>query len=117
DDRRKSLRRQGLGWRPDQMRRTLLEQEVLRVSAATFAAVGGDVDRYKALSGGIVAATFVSSEYLPVSPPGIKILVAGRDVIPNFMRLFLNITRQTHASRGDGAAEFLAAELEGVAYF
>src|SRR5262249_20339654 len=72
--------------------------------------------RYKALTAGIVDATIVSSEYLPVSPPGIKILVAGRDVLPNFMRLCLNITAKTIAARRDDAVKFLAAEIEGIGY-
>ena len=101
---------------PDNMMRTLLEKYGIPVTAVTFAAVGGDVDRYKALTAGIVDATIVSSEYLPVSPPGIKILVAGRDVIPNFMRLCLNIAGKTIAARRDDAIGFLAAEIEGLRY-
>jgi len=116
DLRGKSIATSAPGSLPDNMMRTLLEKEGIPVSAVTFAAVGGDIDRYKALTGGIVDATIVSSEYLPVSPPGIKILVAGRDVIPNFMRLCLNITGKTIASRRDDAAKFLAAEIEGIAY-
>jgi len=112
----KSIATSAPGSLPDNMMRTLLEKEGIPVSAVTFAAVGGDIDRYKALTAGIVDATIVSSEYLPVSPPGIKILVAGRDVIPNFMRLCLNITGKTIAARRDDAAKFLAAEIEGIAY-
>jgi NitT/TauT family transport system substrate-binding protein len=101
---------------PDNMMRTILEQNKIPVSGVKFAAVGGDIDRYKALTAGIVDATIVSSEYLPVSPPGIKILVAGRDVLPNFMRLCLNITGKTIAARRDDAIRFLATEIEGLRY-
>jgi NitT/TauT family transport system substrate-binding protein len=58
----------------------------------------------------------VSSEYLPISPPGIKILLSGREVVPNFMRLCLNITGKTIAARRDDAIGFLAAEIEGLRY-
>ena len=112
----KSIATSAPGSLPDNMMRTLLEKYGIPESAVKFAAVGGDVDRYKALTAGIVDATIVSSEYLPVSPAGIKILVAGRDVIPNFMRLCLNISGKTIAARRDDAIAFLAAEIEGLRY-
>jgi NitT/TauT family transport system substrate-binding protein len=112
----KSVATSAPGSLPDNMMRTLLEKYGIPESAVKFAAVGGDVDRYKALTAGIVDATIVSSEYLPVSPAGIKILVAGRDVIPNFMRLCLNIPGKTIAARRDDAIAFLAAEIEGLRY-
>jgi NitT/TauT family transport system substrate-binding protein len=112
----KSIATSAPGSLPDNMMRTLLEKYGIPVSAVKFAAVGGDNDRYKALTAGIVDATVVSSEYLPVSPPGIKILVAGRDVIPNFMRLCLNMSGKTIAARRNDAIAFLAAEIEGLRY-
>jgi NitT/TauT family transport system substrate-binding protein len=101
---------------PDNMMRTILEQNKLAPSDVKFAAVGGDIDRYKALTAGIVDATIVSSEYLPISPAGIKILVAGRDALPNFMRLCLNLTGKTIAARRDDSIKFLATEIEGLRY-
>ncbi len=101
---------------PDNMMRTLLEKYGIPLSAVTFTAVGGDAERYKALISNIVDATIVSSEYLPVSPKGVRILVAGRDVIPNFMRLCLNLTGKTIAARHADAVGFLAAEIEGLTY-
>jgi NitT/TauT family transport system substrate-binding protein len=116
DLRGKSIATSAPGSLPDNMMRTLLEKYGIPESAVSFAAVGGDVDRYKALTAGIVDATVVSSEYLPVSPAGIKILVAGRDVIPNFMRLCLNMSSKTITARRDDAIGFLAAEIEGLRY-
>jgi NitT/TauT family transport system substrate-binding protein len=112
----KSVATSAPGSLPDNMMRTLLEKYGMSPNDVTFAAVGGDNDRYKALIGGIVDATIVSSEYLPISPPGIKILVAGRDVIPNFMRLCLNMSGKTIAERRDDAIGFLAGEIEGLRY-
>jgi NitT/TauT family transport system substrate-binding protein len=112
----KSIATSAPGSLPDNMMRTLLEKYGIPESTVTFAAVGGDVDRYKALTAGIVDATIVSSEYLPISPAGIKILVAGRDVIPNFMRLCVNMSGKTIAARRDDAIGFLAAEIEGLRY-
>ena len=45
-----------------------------------------------------------------------EILIAGRDVIPNYMRLCFNITGKTIATRRNDAVKFLAAESEGLAY-
>jgi ABC-type nitrate/sulfonate/bicarbonate transport system substrate-binding protein len=112
----KSIATSAPGSLPDNMMRTILEKYGMSPNDVTFAAVGGDNDRYKALTAGIVDATIVSSEYLPISPPGIKILIAGRDVIPNFMRLCLNMSSKTIAARRDDAIGFLAGEIEGLRY-
>jgi NitT/TauT family transport system substrate-binding protein len=101
---------------PDNMMRTLLERYAVPVDAVRTTAVGSDADRYRALTAGIVDATIVSSEYLPISPPGVKILIAGREVIPNFMRLCIDITGKTIAARREDAKRFLAAESEGLSY-
>jgi NitT/TauT family transport system substrate-binding protein len=98
------------------MMRTLLEKNSIPVSAVTLAAVGGDLDRHKALAAGIVDGAVVSSEYLAVSPPGIGILAAARDVLPDFMRLCLNITGKTIGARRDDAVRFLAIQSEGLHY-
>lgn len=112
----KSIATSAPGSLPDNMMRTILEKNGMSPDDVKFAAVGGDNDRYKALTGGIVDATIVSSEYLPISPPGIKILAAGRDVLPDFMRLCLNISGKTIAARRDDAIGFLAGEIEGLRY-
>jgi NitT/TauT family transport system substrate-binding protein len=116
DLRGKTIATSAPGSLPDNMMRTLLGKYGIPLSAVTFTAVGSDADRYRALTAGIVDATIVSSEYLPVSPAGIKILVAGRDVIPNYMRLCLNMTGKTIARRHDDAVKFLAAQIEGLRY-
>ena len=48
-----------------------------------IASLGGDLDRYKALTAGVVDAAVISSEYLPIAPPTVRLLLAGREVIPN----------------------------------
>jgi NitT/TauT family transport system substrate-binding protein len=101
---------------PDNIVRTLLERYGISASDVTLTAVGADSERYKALLAGIVDATIISSEYLPLSPPGIKILVAARDIMPNYMRLCLNITAKTLADRRDDTISFLAAQIEGLRY-
>ena len=101
---------------PDNMMRALLGNYGISASAVRFTAIGSDADRYRALTAGIVDATVVSSEYLPIAPPGIKILIAGRDVIPDYMRLCLNVSGKTIAARRADAVKFLAIESEGISY-
>jgi NitT/TauT family transport system substrate-binding protein len=101
---------------PDNIVRTLLEKYGIPLSEVTLTAIGSDADRYRALLANIVDATIVSSEYLPLSPPGIKILVSAREVMPNYMRLCLNITGKNLAARPDDAVKFLAAQIEGLRY-
>jgi NitT/TauT family transport system substrate-binding protein len=116
DLRGKAIATSAPGSLPDNLMRTLLEKYSIPVSAVKFTAVGGDSERYKALVAGIVDAAIVSSEYLPVAPKGIKILVAGSDVLPNFMRLCLNTTGKIVAERPDDVVHFLATEIEGLRY-
>jgi NitT/TauT family transport system substrate-binding protein len=43
-------------------------------------------------------------------------LLAGRDVIPNFMRLCLDVVGKTVRERPDDAARFLAAQIAAARY-
>ncbi|HVR59062.1 MAG TPA: ABC transporter substrate-binding protein, partial [Pseudolabrys sp.] len=81
-----------------------------------LAAVGGDNDRYQALIGGVVDAAVVSNEYQPVAPKNIHLLVAGRDAVPNFLRVCMVSTGKKLAERGDDAVKFLAAEMSALRY-
>jgi NitT/TauT family transport system substrate-binding protein len=102
---------------PDVIARALLAQHNIPPSEVRFANMGGDVDRYKALLAGIVDATVVSSEYAPIAgPSGFKMLVAARDVLPNYMRLCMFSTAKVLAAREADAVGFLAAEISGLRY-
>jgi len=101
---------------PELLVRGVLEKAGIPVSDVQISSVGGDLDRYKALVAGIVDAAVVSSEYLPLAPHNIKLLVAGRDVLPKFMRLCIVMTGKTIAARPDDAAKFVAAEISGLRY-
>jgi NitT/TauT family transport system substrate-binding protein len=101
---------------PDLLVRGMLDKSGIAVADVHISSVGGDLDRYKALVGGIVEAAVVSSEYLPLAPPSVKLLVAGREVLPNFMRLCVVTTGKTIAERPDEAAKFAAAEISGLRY-
>jgi ABC-type nitrate/sulfonate/bicarbonate transport system substrate-binding protein len=72
---------------PDMLARSALEKYGLSDKDVKLAAVGGDRERYQALVGGVVDAAVVSNEYQPVAPKNIHLLVAGRDAVPNFLRV------------------------------
>jgi NitT/TauT family transport system substrate-binding protein len=99
----------------------MLAQEALAkfgVSAkdVKLAAVGGDRERYQALTGGVVEAAVVSNEYEPIAPKSIHLLVAGRDAVPNFLRVCIISSAKILAERGDDAVKFLAAEMTALRY-
>jgi len=81
-----------------------------------LAAVGGDRERFQALAGGVVEAAVVSNEYEPVAPKNIHLLVAGRDAVPNFLRVCLVSSAKKLAERGDDAVKFLAAEMNALRF-
>jgi NitT/TauT family transport system substrate-binding protein len=58
----------------------------------------------------------VSNEYQPVAPKGIHLLVAGRDAVPNFLRVCIVSNEKTLAAKGDAAVKFLAAEMNALRY-
>ena len=81
-----------------------------------LAAVGGDRERFQALIGGVVEAAVVSNEYEPIAPKNIHLLVAGRDAVPNFLRVCIVSSAKKLAERGDDAVKFLAAEIDALRF-
>ena len=81
-----------------------------------LAAVGGDRERFQALIGGVVEAAVVSNEYEPTAPKNIHLLVAGRDAVPNFLRVCIVSSAKKLAERGDDAVKFLAAEMNALRF-
>jgi NitT/TauT family transport system substrate-binding protein len=102
---------------PELVARSVLEKANVPVGDVTFAAMGSDTDRYKALAAGVVDAAIVSNEYTPIAAKaGIKELVPGSEAVPNFLRVCLHVTGKTLKERPDDTAKFLAAEMEGLRY-
>jgi NitT/TauT family transport system substrate-binding protein len=101
---------------PDMLARAALRKFGVDPKDVDIAAVGGDRDRYQALVGGVVDAAVVSNEYTPVAPKGIHLLVAGRDAVPNFLRVCIMSNEKTLAAKGDTAVKFLAAEMNALRY-
>jgi NitT/TauT family transport system substrate-binding protein len=101
---------------PDMLARSALAKFGVADTEVKLAAVGGDNDRYQALIGGVVDAAVVSNEYQPVAPKNIHLLVAGRDAVPNFLRVCMVSTAKKLSERGDDAVKFLAAEMNALRY-
>ena len=91
---------------PDMLARSALAKFGVADTEVKLAAVGGDNDRYQALIGGVVDAAVVSNEYQPVAPKNIHLLVAGRDAVPNFLRVCMVSTGKKLAERGDAGGQF-----------
>jgi NitT/TauT family transport system substrate-binding protein len=101
---------------PDMLARSALAKFGVADTEVKLAAVGGDNDRYQALVGGVVDAAVISNEYEPVAPKNIHMLVAGRDAVPNFLRVCVGASARKLAERGDDAVKFLAAEMSALRF-
>jgi NitT/TauT family transport system substrate-binding protein len=80
------------------------------------APLGGDPTRFKALLNHLVDASINVSEFIPLVPPGVSMLVPGREALPNFVRNCITTTGRTIAARHDDAVNFLAAEVSALRY-
>jgi NitT/TauT family transport system substrate-binding protein len=101
---------------PDMLARSALAKFGVSDNEVKLAAVGGDKDRYQALIGGVVDAAVVSNEYQPIAPKHIHLLVAGREAVPNFLRVCIVSSAKKLAERGDDAVKFLAAEMSALRF-
>jgi NitT/TauT family transport system substrate-binding protein len=101
---------------PNMLAREALAKYGVSDKDVKLAAVGGDRERFQALTGGVVEAAVVSNEYEPIAPKNIHLLVAGRDAVPNFLRVCIISTAKTLAARGDDAVKFLAAEMSALRF-
>lgn len=99
------------GTMPEMLARGALEKGGVPVAEVRFASLGGDLDRYKALIAKVVDGAVVSGEYTPVAArEGIKMLVPGSEALPQFIRLCIQMTGKTLATRQDDEVHFLAGE-------
>ena len=101
---------------PDLLARAALAKYGVTADQVKLAAVGGDRERYQALAGGVVEGAVVSNEYQPAMPKSLHLLIAGREALPNFLRVCLISSGKVLAERGDDAVRFLAAEMQGLRY-
>jgi NitT/TauT family transport system substrate-binding protein len=101
---------------PDLLARAALAKYGITADQVKLAAVGGDRERYQALAGGVVEGAVVSNEYQPAMPKTLHLLVAGRDAVPNFLRVCLMTSGKVLKERGDDVVKFLAAEMQSLRF-
>lgn len=116
DLRAKNIAISSPGALPDLLIRAVLEKNGIPTNEVKFANLGSDTDRYKALTVGVVDAAIVSTEYLPIAPPNVRLLATGREALPNFMRVCMITSGKTIAAKPDEAAHFLAAEISALRF-
>jgi len=85
-------------------------------SEVKTAPLGGDPTRFKALLNHVVDASINVSEFIPLAPKDITMLVPGHVALPNFVRNCITTTGKTIAERPDDTVKFLAAEIEALRY-
>lgn len=101
---------------PNLLLKALLEQSKVPESEVKVASLGGDLDRFKAVTAGVADAGIVAAEFMAVAPKDIRMLVHGRDALPNYVRLCLTMTGKTLTARRDDAINFVAAEMDALRY-
>lgn len=102
---------------PDIFARGALAKFNIPVADVNFASLGGDLDRYRALTAHVVDAAVVSAEVTPIAEKeGIRMLASAAETLPQFIRMCLHVSAKTIATRPDDTVKFLAAEMLGLRY-
>ena len=101
---------------PNLLINAILEQHKIPASEVRFANLGGDLDRFKALTAGVADAGIVASEFMAVAPKDLKMLVTGHEALPNYVRLCLTMTGKTISERRADAINFVVAEVDALRF-
>jgi NitT/TauT family transport system substrate-binding protein len=102
---------------PEIFARAAFEKAGVPVSSVKFAAMGADSDRYRALMAGVVDAAIITNEFVPLAgKQPIKDIMPAREVMPEFLRVCVQMSGKALAQRHDDAVRFIAAEIEGLRY-
>jgi NitT/TauT family transport system substrate-binding protein len=101
---------------PNLLVNAILDQNKIPQADVRFANLGGDLDRFKAVVAGVADAGIVAAEFMAVAPKDVRMLIAGHDALPNYVRLCLTMTGKTIASRREDAIGFIAAEMNALKF-
>jgi len=101
---------------PNLLLKAMLEQAKVPENEVKVASLGGDLDRFKAVTAGVADAGIIAAEFMAVAPKDFRMLVRGRDVLPNYVRLCLTFTGKTLSARREDAINFVAAQMEALRY-
>jgi NitT/TauT family transport system substrate-binding protein len=102
---------------PEIFARAAFEKAGIAPSQVRFAAMGSDTERFKALMAGVVDGAIISNEYLPIAGKDvIRDLMPAADVMPDFIRVCIEMTGKTLGERRPAAVRFIAAEIEALRF-
>ncbi len=102
---------------PEIFARTAFEKAGVPVSTVKFAAMGGDSDRYRALMAHVVDAAIITNEFVPLAgKEAIRDIMPAREVVPEFLRVCVQMSGKSLTQRRDDAVRFIAAEIEGLRF-
>jgi NitT/TauT family transport system substrate-binding protein len=106
---------------PEIFARAVFEKAGLPAAQVRFAAMGSDTERFKALMAGVVDGAIITNEYVPIAgqadgQAAIRDLMPAVDVMPDFIRVCIEMTGKTLRDRRPVAVRFLAAEIDGLRF-
>jgi NitT/TauT family transport system substrate-binding protein len=101
---------------PNLLINAILEQHKIPAAEVHFANLGGDLDRFKAVVAGVADAGIVAAEFMAIAPKDVKMLVAGHDALPNYVRLCVTMSGKTIAARRSDAINFVAAQMDALKF-
>jgi NitT/TauT family transport system substrate-binding protein len=106
---------------PEIFARAAFEKAGIPAGQVRFAAMGSDTERYKALMAGVVDGAIISNEYVPIAgqvdgQAAIRDLMPAAEIMPDFIRVCIEMTGKTIRERRPTAVRFLAAEIEGLRF-
>jgi NitT/TauT family transport system substrate-binding protein len=102
---------------PEIFARAAFEKAGIPAGQVRFAAMGSDTERFKALMAGIVDGAIISNEYVPIAgQDGIRDLMPAAEVMPDFIRVCIEMTGKTVRERRPEAVRFIAAEIDALRF-
>ena len=105
------------GTLPNLEAQAMLLHAGLQTADVALTAGGGDADRFRALSGGVVDAAVISSEYTPLAAAAkLKPLARAREVLPDFVRYCYITSTAVLKSRPEDVVRFLIAQSQALRY-
>lgn len=113
----KTIATSASGSAPDMVARAVFEFHKVPVSSVTFANVGSDADRYRAVIQGVVDATVVSGEYTPnLARDKLHSIATAREAMPEYDRLCMTANGDALVKKRADAVRFLAGQMNAWNY-
>ncbi len=102
---------------PDLISRGILRKHGIALSGVRFASLGGDADRFRALSQGLVDAAAISTEFVPLAADHqIRLLLDAHQELPKFLRVCTYVSASKIAQDRAEGGNFVAAQMDGARF-